>query len=347
MKDQIMSLTSTRAIAALLIVVFHYGTNVYPFYLAPKLVDSLNLAVSYFFVLSGFVMYKAYSTKQVHYGEFMQKRIARIYPLYLVAGLLAFLPFLYVFFFKGLPLKINYPSEILGLFFLQAFIPQYVFTSNFPSWSLSVEMFLYLLFPLFLYIAQKNIRTFLAVTICIFITTQVVHLIYYPYAPDPAQLTHNFFQYNPLVYLNEFLAGMACAYIYDLEKVKQYKIPLLPAFFFGIIILLVIYRPLNISYSSGLLAPLFMLLILSTAINDNRILRSRFLFLLGEISFGIYILQVPLRWIFYTVNARFFHLGINAAFYTYVLFLIVASYCSYKIIEIPLRKKITSYRIKT
>ena len=90
----INSLTATRGFAALLVVVFHYGCTVFPFNQAEHFFRNGNLAVNYFFVLSGFVMYSAYSQRQITYGYFIRRRFARIYPAYLLAVLLAVVPVL-------------------------------------------------------------------------------------------------------------------------------------------------------------------------------------------------------------------------------------------------------------
>jgi hypothetical protein len=60
---RIEQLTFTRFIAAVAVVIFHFGREVFPFQhpILQPLVLSANIGVSYFFILSGFVMIIAYN----------------------------------------------------------------------------------------------------------------------------------------------------------------------------------------------------------------------------------------------------------------------------------------------
>src|SRR6187402_655450 len=88
----IPQLTFTRFIAAICIVILHFGMLVYPFsepYIFP-FVRHLDSLVSYFFVLSGFILVIANSSatknaQTLDKKKFWINRFARIYPVYLVA----------------------------------------------------------------------------------------------------------------------------------------------------------------------------------------------------------------------------------------------------------------------
>jgi peptidoglycan/LPS O-acetylase OafA/YrhL len=74
-------LTFTRFVAAILVVAFHhYKTN--------NLFSNANVFVSYFYLLSGFVLMlsqrERYTTKK-EYITFYVNRFARIFPVYLLA----------------------------------------------------------------------------------------------------------------------------------------------------------------------------------------------------------------------------------------------------------------------
>lgn len=100
MKNNIDSLTSTRAIAAIVVVFFHFApaTGVH---FIDNLIRSGNLAVSYFFVLSGYIMYVSYNNNPVSYGQFIKRRVARIVPIYWTSIFLSFLLFDKVYMYKG------------------------------------------------------------------------------------------------------------------------------------------------------------------------------------------------------------------------------------------------------
>lgn len=86
--EHIVSLDGIRGIAALVVVIYHLQVLFH-------LPDFKGfLAVDLFFVLSGWVMAHSYESRIVNgmpFRQFMVQRMARLYPLYLVALLAAFL----------------------------------------------------------------------------------------------------------------------------------------------------------------------------------------------------------------------------------------------------------------
>ena len=111
-----------------------------------------NAFVSYFFILSGFIMIIAYGSKNsISLFNFFKNRFARIYPIYLLALMLLLL------FNVRYNSPINYSDLILNLFVIQAWIPGKAASFNPPGWALSIEIFFYLVFPfLFNFIYRKN-----------------------------------------------------------------------------------------------------------------------------------------------------------------------------------------------
>lgn len=83
---KINQLTFTRFIAALAIVVYHYGYKIFPFNLKllNKIILNGSVGVSYFFILSGFVLIVSYLHRvkngKISYFNFYLNRFARIYP---------------------------------------------------------------------------------------------------------------------------------------------------------------------------------------------------------------------------------------------------------------------------
>jgi len=114
-----------------------------------KLARAGGTGVGVFFVLSGFILSYVYADKfashSIGYGKFMFARISRVYPLHLVtllvygtlgaAGLLLLLP------------QDNHYTFILNLGLLQAWGFTDLVSWNEPAWSISTELFAYLLFP--------------------------------------------------------------------------------------------------------------------------------------------------------------------------------------------------------
>lgn len=89
MKVQYQALDGLRGIAALAVVIYHYGAWEGLKWLAPH----GYLAVDFFFCLSGFIVAHAYEGKirseAMSFGEFVRVRLIRLYPTVAISFLLA------------------------------------------------------------------------------------------------------------------------------------------------------------------------------------------------------------------------------------------------------------------
>jgi peptidoglycan/LPS O-acetylase OafA/YrhL len=107
-----------------------------------------TIGVSFFFVLSGFVL--TWSARPTDtYKSFFRRRLVKIYPNHFVTLWLAMALFAAAFTPPGV--------LVLNLLLLQAWVPRPdVFLSiNGASWSLSCEIFFYALFPLILPLLRR------------------------------------------------------------------------------------------------------------------------------------------------------------------------------------------------
>ena len=153
------SLNGLRFILAIWIAYFHVGHmfDEHGFGMLPILRLGVS-RVDVFFVLSGFVLshvYWAQRTKPFNFLDFMVARLARIYPMYLLAlGLI--IAYLSVGFVLGKQGDTIYPLSDLFkcLFFLQAVGLTETNSWNFPAWAVAAEMGGYLAFPLFIIAAK-------------------------------------------------------------------------------------------------------------------------------------------------------------------------------------------------
>lgn len=328
-------LTFLRFLAAILVVVFHFGRETFPFTADSILpfIEQGSIAVSFFFFLSGVVLALNYMEKSdFSVREFFIKRLARLYPLYILAfGATLIL---------GMVFNDAFPkggSILLQLFSLHAWLPGICLEINYPSWSISVEVFFYLLFPLILKFMKRMGNTKTTVFIVAFwLLSGLQHYLFSNYVYDPSSAAiGQFILYFPLWHLNTFLTGILCAK-YILKKREATQPNLVQARIFYTLGTLVFFLILSTNNGikpythNGLMAPVFFLIIAGLAIDRSilsKFLGNKIFVLLGNASFGIYLLQWP---VYICMGAI---LGMEQLsgmyFYLYVLSLVLFSVIVY------------------
>ena len=214
------ALTGLRFIAALAVFIHHVTGH---FGIPDAKVALGAPAVSFFFVLSGFILTYVYHDRLKWGGvkKFYFTRWARIWPLHLVCLLLMLGLAHNLRLFSTDPQ--HWGKLLANLFLVQSWVPEssYVFGFNGVSWSISTEMFFYLMFPLLLLGGQKQfwykyIGLMLLMVVLVTSLTMLSHTTMFP-GVDYVRLGHN----TPLLRLPEFCTGMAIGFIYlNREKVK-------------------------------------------------------------------------------------------------------------------------------
>jgi peptidoglycan/LPS O-acetylase OafA/YrhL len=161
------SLEGLRLIASVAIVADHY----FGYLCLPT--QGLHLAVDLFFVISGIVIAMVYQGRirdLPSYSRFVRKRLARLYPLHLAT--LLFYVMLGGLIATGRIAPENVekynPSEIIpNLLMIHAWSPFGVISYNYVSWSISAEFFVYLCFPLILYVVARGFAVGFAVCVAL------------------------------------------------------------------------------------------------------------------------------------------------------------------------------------
>lgn len=175
------ALDSYRFIAATGVALYHFNIN---FQLgleniAGGGIKQFALFVDFFFILSGFVIAVNYAHRIsgiADYLDFLKRRVARVWPLHMAT--------LLVFFLAG-QLVLRYGLAFdKPQYFEARWLPENIFlvhawgltphrTFNGPSWSISAEMFCYLLFPILALLAYRLklwANALIVVAMCMLIT---------------------------------------------------------------------------------------------------------------------------------------------------------------------------------
>lgn len=349
------SLTGSRFWAALLVFLFHSSlpSDLAPFsdptiqHIFTVIVGKAGwLGVSYFFILSGFIMvWSARDNDTV--GDFYLRRFAKIYPTHCLTWAIAFI--------IGAMSIYQYKLWSSNLLLLNTWVDDvhYFFVGNRPSWSLCIEAMFYLSFP-FLFRVMKTIPEKFDLAGLIIVTAAsllVQTYIYLWVEPDkmmgafPISQQHFWVSYIfPPSRIFEFLAGMFAARLLMngrmLVLTKTASFTLLAATYIGSM-----YIPYQFSMSVVFIIPLC-LLIVSIAGDDlkyrNTLLNSKTSVWLGEISYSFYMVHFLVLFYFLNLTAgRKFSLpeGIALIAVALVLSVSFASFL-YKYFEVPVMKLI-------
>jgi peptidoglycan/LPS O-acetylase OafA/YrhL len=350
-------LTSLRFFAAMVVVAFHYDPERFsqlPGFFQSWLETGYE-AVTFFFVLSGFILAYVYAgadfTRRGSRRAFFAARVGRLAPAYYVALAIA-LPFYFAEVFEEGDLTRTEIALHAGLVLtaLQAWWPDAALAWNPPAWSMSVEWFFYLLFPFALVLARRLPPTLLLPGSLILVAAVSAFRLWVidALADEDPDAWSAFAAYFPLFHLPQFLFGIALGRTYLLGPKPS---PGLAAGMFaaGAIGLMILFMDLDELpghvRSNAVLVVFFGLLVLGAATEGHlafRALSAAPLVFLGNASYAIYALHEPvaLWWEAYG-PARF---GLRLPpwfdFPLYAALVIVLAGLCFRHVETPLRRVI-------
>lgn len=360
------ALTSLRFFAAAMIVVHHthnyfgYGTD-----LAMRI--ALDRGVSFFFVLSGFILFYAHKGMETggNNARFVVSRLARIWPSHLAMAL---------FVFVALPYPHGYPGSAPGigtyltnLLLLHSWVPMpaFTFALNGPSWSLATELFFYMAFP-FLILNWRRTR-WIKLFLCFGLglaAAAAATLAGAPVLPwgENGVYAQGFVYFFPPARIIEFCTGMLAASVWlgrrtlaqHLGTSAWTAIELLACAATALALMYLGRLPGWIGVPEGSFAlwlsqiscaPVFAILIPVLAYGKglvSRALSVRSLVLLGEISFALYLVHSPIAQILFAYSGFTGFASIEVQMALYWAVSLLAAWGLWNLVEKPGRELILS-----
>jgi len=320
------ALTGLRCFAALNILFFHFSDPQrfnFRFYiprpfsprpwsfeilLAP-VVNAGYVSVSYFILLSGFVLGYNYCARaragELDVKRFYKARITRLYPIYFLSLVLAWwmIPLEWGAHSHGL----FWTGIVLTPFLLQGWIPAIATFLNTPAWTMSAEALYYFLFPwMAKWKKPTNVLHHIGKMTLVWMIGNIPGLLYILFNPDgiahPDRYSYGpwiqALKYTPYAHICSFIFGVMLAELDEVTPRQGWLRFSLGIFGFAGIYGLLMLGPL-VPYAiihDGLLMPFFACIVLGLAGENplSRALGVRPLVFVGEASYCLYLLHFNL-----------------------------------------------------
>ncbi|MGE5365230.1 MAG: acyltransferase family protein [Bacteroidota bacterium] len=301
-----------RFICIMHLFFYHYFQHLFESSVLKYFISSGYYSTSIFFILSGFLLQRIYSSRldtKAGRNAFWIARFSRSYPLYLLT----------ILFYVALDVVGKSQESIpyvltnlfISTFLLQAFVPikDVVFLFNYEAWSLSALYFFYFLFPLILgkinRLESYKTHRLIPVFWIIYMLPPVITIL--------TGFSENMTAFllvtrNPVFRVPQFILGMLLARLYDDIKQTDFYSSLAnhKLMIAGINILIVsvaYFLPPMVS-RSGMLLPFQAILILSLMENGKSRLNDRvasFFNLLGNCALSFFLINSSVMEIVYKV----------------------------------------------
>lgn len=352
---RIHELDALRGIAALGVVVWHYGTHfdarplqfaLFPFY------NAGFLFVDFFFVLSGYVISRAFwrEPRQSRLAANIFARIARMYPLHLLTLVLVSI------LLTCLPEAAQNPNFVrpendakhflLNLLLLNRSGLQEGWTFNTPAWSISAEFIVNVVFLVFIFLGTQGRIVSMALAVAA-VTAMVV------FSPRPyigGQFVFGWLDANLLRCFLGFASGVVVYWLlHRLGTVRTLARHPLRCTVLGAASLASLLGVMIVSHRH----PPILHYLVSIAVASGcvffvpfgpalrKLLHHRALSYLGDISYSIYLVHYPLQLAVYlagSVGLVQLDFGSSVTFVAFIAAVMAVSAATHRFIELPGQK---------
>ena len=333
-RTDLPGLTGLRGIGAIWVVIHHaqYGFDL-------PIASAGYLGVDLFFILSGFVLSHAHQEgvwRWATYFRFLRARFARIFPLHWAALLLVVVTIVICpRILEDMPDRFHWPELVSSIFLVQSWGLGRPAAWNVPAWSLSTEWLVSIAFPAFLYPARQIARPEVAAILCFSCLGAFAVFLWLTSNPSPNVVARA----GIVRTICEFAAGCLLYRLYA----TGWKPNLCVAILGATLVLGGVLSPETKSIISVFGFPILIVLATLHSHPVGKLLSTRPLVFLGEISFSIYLLH----WILLQASDRWREAagasgGVRAFawFCGYFAFVIMLSTMSYRLIEVPARQRL-------
>lgn len=338
-KFKFSALDGLRGICALSVMAYHM--HIIGSFTEHVFFRNSDLFVNFFFILSGFVLANSYFAKpEFSFNSFMISRIFRIIPLHL--SMLGFMLLLECIKWVAYANGVNFNSvPFTGLTALAEIIPNFLLIQswasffsylsfNYPSWSISVEFYSYILFG-FVMIASYSYKKYYITLLILFSYI----LLNFDQNIVPAKALEGIF----CIFSGSLL------YVFFRKISGHIKLSFIVSTLLEIscLILVLLLITGRIERHIALADAVFCIVMLTFAFQAGAIsflLKRRFFMFLGKISYSIYLIHAPLLTCF--IYAALFIQKINNK-----TFVIDISNQRYLIFSNPLMSDAASFMIAT
>jgi peptidoglycan/LPS O-acetylase OafA/YrhL len=360
----IKSLEGIRGVTALLVALYHLkiGSDYF------TLIRNGYLFVDLFFVISGFVICAAYSSSMQSMDDFrtfILKRIGRLFPLLVFSTFVFILGANAIVFAKKMAVASGNAGVLNNPGALDYMIPSgteilstLTFTHslgvfdhlilNTPTWSISTEFYTYVLFAAVCLLFGGKIRvvvlTLLAIAGLIISAWASVSIHNCIQEKGCLSLTYDF---GFIRCVHSFCLGALAYYSSRLIKLNATSLQLTVLFALYMLLTLVDY----VAVTAFVFPTAFAVLVLSLCRDTGPVadaLKPQLFQILGQRSYSIYLMHMPLLLIFENLTKRANGMLSNTVILvTYVVVLYILSGWTYRFIENPLRERIYRFAVRS
>lgn len=303
-------LDSLRFFAALAVIITHIELIKSAFgfeniWTNPLIFELGSLGVSFFFVLSGFLITYLLFTEELNFGKisirkFYMRRILRIWPLFYLVFIIGFfiLPHFSSIHIQYLQsdFETNYWGHFFSYLFILPNLSYSIFGSPVPhigqSWSIGVEEQFYLVWPVVFYYFPNKIKSFLWLFIATLLIKGSVLILSMSIADN--EIINSLKTFLAMSKIENMIIGAIGAWVFYTNKKRILQL----LYTYASVALSIISIPVLIFFGPSFLQDgfhiiyslAFLIIIINVSTNKNSIINldNKVFNYLGKISYGIY-----------------------------------------------------------